>query len=276
MGLASSWQEIAWLVAALCAGGALTGVLAGLFGVGGGTVLVPILYEIFGLFGVPDGLRMPLCVGTSLAVIIPTSLSSLRAHGKRGAVDWAVLRGWAPFVVGGVLIGALAARYAEPWLFKSVFVAVAGLNAIKLLAGGSGWVIGDSLPGNGVMRLYGAVIGLLSSLMGVGGGILSTMVFTLYGRPIHQAIATSAGVGVMISIPATLGYMAAGWPMGDVLPPLSLGFVSLPGVLLLLPATALCAPLGVKLAHAMPRRVLEVSFGCFLLLVAGRFVFSLI
>ena len=269
-------DQLILLAVSLSIAGAVTGILSGLFGVGGGAVMVPVLFEIFGLVGVDESVRMPLAVGTSLAVIIPTSIRSFRGHHARGAVDMDILKAWALPILVGVIIGAVIARYADPWVFMLVFAVVSTLNAIKLLFGRDSWKLGDDLPGPWPMRIIGAVIGLLSSLMGIGGGVMANMVQTLYNRPILNSIATSSGVGVLISIPATLGYVYAGWPQMDVVPPLSLGFISLIGVALLLPLTVLTAPLGVKIAHALPRRTLEVSFGIFLVIVAARFIAALL
>src|ERR1700733_1926552 len=127
--------QTAWLVAALAAAGACTGVLAGLFGVGGGTVVVPVLYEVFGLYGMPDEIRMPLCIGTSLAVIVPTSISSFLGHYRKGAVDLSVLRIWIVPIIAGVIIGVVAASFAKPILFKVVFIVVSLFLAVRLLAG---------------------------------------------------------------------------------------------------------------------------------------------
>ncbi|MCB1508974.1 MAG: sulfite exporter TauE/SafE family protein [Hyphomicrobiaceae bacterium] len=270
-----SMAELGLLAVSLIGAGAVTGILAGLFGVGGGAVMVPVLYEVFGILGVDESVRMPLCVGTSLAVIIPTSIRSFRGHKARGAVDMDVLKAWALPIVLGVAVGALIARYAEPWVFMAVFVVVAGVNAIKLLFGRESWRISDTMPGKGLMNLYGAIIGVLSSLMGIGGGVLSNMVMTFYGAPIHRSVATSSGVGVLISIPGALGYIYAGWPQMPLLPPLSLGFVSLIGFALLIPTTVLFAPLGVRIAHALEKRRLEIAFGLFLILVALRFAIRL-
>ena len=179
-------------------------------------------------------------------------------------------------ILAGVIAGSLIARHAEPWVFKAVFVVVAGLNAFKLLFGKESWKIGDRLPGKVPMSIFGVIIGVLSALMGIGGGVLSNMIMTFYGTPIHRSVATSSGVGVLISIPATLGYVYAGWPKMDVLPPGSLGYISLIGFALLIPTTVLAAPWGVKIAHALERRKLEVAFGIFLLLVALRFFVSLV
>ena len=267
--------ELVGLAIALAAAGAVTGFLAGLFGVGGGAITVPVLFEVFGALSLPDEIRMPLAVGTSLAVIVPTSIRSARAHHRKGAVDMAVLRAWALPIVLGVALGALVARGAAPWVFQLAFVVVSGVVASKLLLGREGWRLADQLPGGLVLRSYGALIGFVSALMGIGGGALSTLVLTLHGRAIHTAVATSAGVGALISVPGALGYAAAGWGRPG-LPPDAVGFVSLLGLLLVGLVSALTAPSGARLAHALSRRRLEVLFGGFLLLVSVRFLVAII
>jgi uncharacterized membrane protein YfcA len=272
-------SDLVLLVVGLLAAGAVTGLLAGVFGVGGGAVIVPVLYELFRLQGIPEETRMPLAVGTSLAIIVPTSIRSFRAHRAKGAVDLSILKTWAVPVVLGVIAGSFIARYAPPELFKAVFVVVAGVSAIRLLFGRDSWRLGTDLPGGALMQVFGLVIGLLSALMGIGGGQLSNLFMTFYGRPIHQAVATSSGLGVLISIPGALGYIYAGWPkMGlvpAVLPPLSLGYISLIGLALVIPTSIWTAPIGANLAHRLSKRRLEVAFGIFLLLVCVRFAWSL-
>ena len=273
-------SDLVLLVIGLLAAGAVTGLLAGVFGVGGGAVIVPVLYELFRLQGIPEETRMPLAVGTSLAIIVPTSIRSFRAHRAKGAVDLSILKTWAVPVVLGVIAGSFIARYAPPELFKAVFVVVAGVSAIRLLFGRDSWRLGTDLPGGALMQVFGLVIGLLSALMGIGGGQLSNLFMTFYGRPIHQAVATSSGLGVLISIPGALGYIYAGWPkMGlvpAVLPPLSLGYISLIGLALVIPTSIWTAPIGANLAHRLSKRRLEVGFGIFLLLVCARFAWSLL
>jgi len=268
--------DLVFLAVSLVAAGALTGLLAGVFGVGGGAVIVPILYEVFRVIGVPDEVRMPLCVGTSLAVIIPTSIRSFNAHRAKGMVDMSILKVWAIPVVLGVIAGSYIARFAPADLFKIIFVIVAIFSALRLLFASDRWQLGTEMPGKVVMNIYGGVIGVLSALMGIGGGQLSSLFMTFYGRPIHQAVATSSGLGVIISIPGALGYIYAGWPKMDILPPLSLGYVSFIGFLLFIPTSIWTAPIGARLAHRLSKRKLEVVFGIFLLLVAARFVWSLI
>jgi uncharacterized protein len=268
--------DLAFLAAALLAAGALTGFLAGVFGVGGGAVIVPVLYWVFGILNVPESVRMPLCVGTSLAVIIPTSLRSFQAHRAKGAVDLTILKAWVVPVFVGVVAGSLVARYAPAGLFKLVFVVVATLSAIRLLFGKDSWRLKGELQDGPLMKAYGALIGVLSVLMGIGGGQLSNLFMSLYGRSIHQAVATSSGLGVLISIPGALGAVYAGWPKMAELPPLSLGFVSVIAVLVMMPTSIWTAPIGARLAHRLSKRRLEVGFGIFLLLVSARFLYSLI
>src|SRR5215470_2674963 len=267
----------------LIATGALSGFMAGLFGIGGGAVLVPVFYECFRLAGVPLEVRMPLCIGTSLAVIIPTSIRSFRAHYLRGAVDTSILRAWWLPILVGVVVGSVTARFAPERLFKYVFVAVAWSATLRLWFARDGWNLGDEMPKGALMKGFGFFVGLLSTLMGVGGGLFSNLLMTFYGRPIHQAVATSSALAVLISIPGALGYVYAGWPAAARFPdvaalqlPFALGYVSLIGALLVMPTTLVTAPLGVKVAHALSKRALEVAFGAYLFIVGGRFVISLV
>jgi uncharacterized membrane protein YfcA len=269
-------SELLWLAVAIVAGGAVTGILAGLFGIGGGAVIVPVLYEVFRIIGVPDEVRMQLCVGTSLAIIVPTTIRSYRAHRAKGAVLEDVVRVWTVPAVLGVVIGSVIAAFAPSAVFKLAFVAVATFVGAKFLFGRETWKIADAFPTGILMKAYGLLIGLCSSLMGVSGGSVSNIVQSLYGIPIHNAVATSAGLGVPITIAGTLGYIAAGLPHQGLLPPLSIGFVSLIGVVIMAPVSSFTASYGARLAHATPKRRLEIAFGIFLLLVAARFVASLI
>ena len=269
--------EIAWLAASIIAAGIVTGILAGLFGIGGGAVIVPgTSYEVFRVFGVPDSVRMQLCIGTSLAIIVPTALRSYRAHKARGLVLPDIMRRWALPSMVGVAAGSVLAAIAPADTFKAAFVVIACVIATKFLVGGERWVVGTELPGGAAMSSYGFVIGLASSLMGVSGGSLVTMVLTLYGKPIHNAVATAAGLGVPITLAGTIGYVLAGLPHLALLPPLSLGFVSVIGVVLVAPLSSWAAPIGARLAYRLPKRKLEISFALFLLLVAARFLVSLL
>jgi uncharacterized protein len=276
-------SELLELALMLVAVGALSGFLAGVFGIGGGAILVPVFYECFRLAGVPLEVRMPLCIGTSLAIIIPTSIRSYRAHRARGAVDMEILHAWWLPVLAGVIAGSVTARYAPERLFKIVFVMVAYSAAARLLLARETWKFGDDFPTGVLMKTYGFAVGLLSTLMGIGGGLFSNLLMTFYGRPIHQAVATSSALAVLISIPGAIGYVYAGWPAAANYPqvaalqlPFAIGYVSLIGAVLVMPTSLLTAPLGVRAAHAMSKRTLEIAFGCYLLIVGSRFVISLL
>jgi uncharacterized membrane protein YfcA len=272
----ASLSELVWLAISVMTAGVVTGILAGLFGVGGGAVIVPVLFEVFRIFGVPEEVRFQLCVGTSLAIIIPTAVRSYRAHRAKGLVIPAVMHSWALPAVVGVAIGSVIAAFAPAQIFEVAFVVIASIIAGKLLIGREGWVIGRQLPGRFAMAGCGFVVGLASSLMGISGGSLATMAMTLYGVPIHNAVATSAGLGVPITIAGTLGYILAGLPHQSLLPPLSLGFVSAIGVIMIAPISSYIAPLGARLAYALPKRRLEIAFGLFLIAASLRFLVNLL
>jgi uncharacterized membrane protein YfcA len=273
--LGVSLSEILWLALAVVIGGVITGLLAGLFGIGGGAVIVPVLYEVFRVLTVPDEVRIQLCVGTSLAIILPTTIRSYLTHRQKGLVVPNVIRLWALPAVIGVICGAIIAAFAPAAVFKIAFVVIATFIATKFLFAGDRWNLGTELPGPLPMRIYGFVIGLAGALMGVSGGSLSNIALTLYGKTMHQAVATSSGLGVPITIVGTLGYILAGLPQHALLPPLSLGFVSLIGVAVMAPVSSFTAPYGARLAHRLSRRTLELAFSSFLLLISARFLISL-
>jgi uncharacterized membrane protein YfcA len=267
--------EWIWLVAAVVVAGIATGILAGLFGIGGGAIIVPVLYEVFRVLGVPEEVRMQLCVGSSLAIIIPTTIRSYLTHRAKGAVLPEVMRAWTAPAVVGVAVGAVIAYFAPSALFKIVFTVVVTIISIKLLFGRDSWRIADEFPSRVPMAGYGFLIGVTSSLMGVSGGSVSNMIQTLYGKSLHNAVATSSGLGVPITIAGTIGFMIAGWPEMALLPPLSIGYVSLIGVIIMAPVSSFTAPYGAILAHRLSKRQLEVGFGLFLLLVSARFIMTL-
>ena len=268
-------SEIVWLAIAVVVGGVVTGLLAGLFGIGGGAVIVPVLYELFRALGVPEEVRMQLCVGSSIAIIVPTTVRSYLAHRAKGMVIPRVIRLWAVPAVLGVSSGSIIAAFAPPAVFKIAFIVIASFIATKFLFAGDRWNLGHELPGPAPMTLYGFAIGLAGSLMGVSGGSLSNIVLTLYGKPLHNAVATSAGLGVPITVVGTVGYILAGLPHRALLPPFSLGFVSLIGVAVMAPVSSFTAPFGAKLAHAVSRRTLEIAFSIFLLTMSLRFLASM-
>jgi uncharacterized membrane protein YfcA len=266
--------EIALLVVAVLVAGVATGILAGLFGIGGGAVIVPVLYEIFRILGVPEEVRMQLCIGTSMAIIIPTAIRSYRTHKVKGAVLQDVLRQWAVPAVIGVAVGSAIAYFAPSAFFKIVFMTMVTLIGLRLLFGRDNWRIADHWPGKPLMRFYGFLIGLTSSFMGVSGGSVSNVIQMLYGKPLHNAVATSSGLGVPITIAGAIGFMIAGWPKMALLPPLSIGYVSLLGVVIMAPVSSFTASYGALLAHRLSKRQLEIGFGVFLLLVSARFIAS--
>jgi uncharacterized membrane protein YfcA len=269
-------SEIAFLVVWIAGAGILVGVLAGLFGIGGGSVIVPVLYEVFRVLDVPEDVRMQLCIGTSIAIIVPTNFMSYLAHKKKGAVIEEVVRAWAWPSLAGVALGSFIAAVAPGTVFKIIFVGFAFFIAARMFTGGERLRFGEGLPSRPLMWGFGFITGLMSSLVGISGGAISNSVITLYGFSMQRAVATSAGVGVPITIAGTIGYMLAGWPRMAELPPLSIGFISFIGVVLMAPVSSYTAKYGVRLAHWMPKRALEIAFACFLTLVATRFLVSLL
>ena len=266
-------QEIVILALAMLATGVAGGVIAGLLGVGGGIVVVPMLEWALELVGVPTAFRMHIAVGTSLAVIIPTAISSARAHHRRGAVDIELAKRWAVFIFAGAALGVfIASRVGGPVL-TGVFAIVALLVAIKMVLPLDDRVLLKEVPRGGAAGAVPVVIGAISTMMGIGGGSLSVPSLTLMGEPIHKAVGTSALFGLLIAVPGAIGFIVAGWTQ-DNLPIGSLGFVSLIGFALIAPTTVFAAPLGARLAHAMSRRSLTLLFGLFLLAAAARMIFQ--
>ncbi|GAB4350965.1 MAG: sulfite exporter TauE/SafE family protein [Oricola sp.] len=268
-------MDVAWLVLALAGAGVVAGVLAGLFGIGGGAILVPVFYQVFGLVGVDEAIRMHLSVGTSLAIIVPTSIRSFLSHKAKGAVDMELLKNYVFAIPTGVLLATLVFASISSEGLRIVFAVIAILVGFRLIVNRSNWRLGDDLPTGPMRFATGALIGFLSTLMGIGGGVLNNTFMTLFNRPIHQAVATSAGVGVLISIPGFIGSIWAGWGEPG-LPFLSTGFVNWLAVALIIPITLLVAPLGVKIAHNLEKRQLEIGFGIFMFIVAGRFFYSVL
>lgn len=266
--------DLLLLASVLLATGVAVGLIAGLLGIGGGGILVPVLFEVFRAVGVDPALCIHLAVGTSLSVIVPTSLRSFQSHRAKGAVDMALLKSMALPVIAGVFLGVLVARYSDDTVLKAVWAGCASLLSAKLFFARESWRLGEVIPGNPGRAFFGGFVGLVSTLMSIGGGAFITAFMTLYGRPIHQGVATSSGFGPIIAIPATLGFVWAGWQVAG-LPPGSLGYVNLLGTAMIVPASVLVAPLGVRIAHGISRRKLELAFAAFLAAVAARFFFSL-
>jgi len=248
--------------------------MAGLLGIGGGAILVPILYELFRYLGVEPSILMHLSVGTSLAVILPTSIQSARKHDARGVLDRDLVKAMALPLIIGVGIGTIITDAVDGSVLKMVYIGVCTFIAAKLIAGEGAWQLGNKLPEGAIGKAIGGLIGVLSTLIGVGGGAMMTSYLTIYGRNIHSAVATSAGMGPIIALPATLGYVWAGWNVPNM-PLGSIGYVSLMGALIVAPLSVITAPLGVATAHGISRRSLELAFATFLTIVAFRFYFSL-
>jgi uncharacterized membrane protein YfcA len=267
--------ELLPFIVGLVAAGALAGILAGMFGIGGGAILVPIFFHVFGVLGIPEEVRMQLALGTSLAIIVPTSVRSFMAHRQRGAVDMALLRSWVIAVPLGTLLAAAFAAKASSVELRVIFAIIALVLAFRMIFNRASWRLGDDLPPNPLKFLVGTAIGILSGLMGIGGGVLNNTFMTLYGRTIHQGVATSSGVGVLISLPGLIGYVWGGWGSPG-LPPFSTGYVNWLAVLLLIPITLYLAPVGAKVAHAMSKRQLEAGFGIFLILISIQFFLTIV
>ena len=261
--------ELLTLAAMMLLTGAVGGVIAGMLGVGGGIVIVPVLDLVLAALGVDPSVRMHVTVATSLATIIPTAISSSRAHEAKGAVDHVQLRRWGIAIFLGAIAGVVLASRVSGDVLSAVFGIVALLVAIKMLLPLEGRHIADAMPGGVSGQLIPFGIGGVSSMMGIGGGTLSVPVMTLFAIPIHRAVGTAALFGLMISVPATVAFVIAGWNVPG-LPPGSLGYVNLIGLAIIGPATFVTAPLGARIAHALSKRQLSILFGLFLTVVAVR------
>ena len=257
------------LAAMMAVTGAAGGVIAGMLGVGGGIVIVPVLDVVLAAIGVDADVRMHVAVATSLATIIPTAIASSRAHAAKGAVDQAQLRRWGIAIFLGSIAGVVLASQVSGDALSAVFGGVALLVAIKMLLPLEGKHIADGIPGGAAGQGLPFAIGGVSSMMGIGGGTLSVPVMTLFNFPIHRAVGTAALFGLLISAPATIAFIVTGWNVED-LPPGSLGYVNLIGFAIIAPVSYLTAPWGARIAHALSKRALAMMFGIFLTAVAVR------
>ncbi|HWQ87518.1 sulfite exporter TauE/SafE family protein [Brevundimonas sp.] len=259
--------ELLLLLAALVAAGLAGGIVAGLFGVGGGTVIVPAVFYAFEVLGVGGEGNLHTAIGTSLLTIVATSWRSLRAHRSHGAVDEAVLKTWTPWVGFGALIGAAVAGVTSMEGLAIVYGVCLALIAAQLGLMPERFTLGSGLPTGWARRGLGSLIGGLSAMMGIGGGSFGGMMMTLCGRPIHQAVATASGFGVAIGAAASLGFVVFGWDAAGR-PPFSLGYINVPGAIVMAVLTTAVAPWGAKLAHSLDRRVLRKAFAVYLLATA--------
>ena len=260
-------SQLLTIIALLLLIGAIAGIVAGLLGVGGGIILVPAFYYMFSTLGYDSDNLMQICVATSLATIIFTSIRSVLSHNKKGAVDWAILKSWAPGIAIGAVAGVLIAREMRSVSLMIIFGVLGAVVGLYLAFGRQSWRLGDAMP-RGIGRVITSpVLGFLSVLMGIGGGSFGVPLMTLYNQPIHRAIATSAGFGVIIAVPSVIGFLLIGWGM-QVKPPLTFGLVNLPAFAIVVSMTLITAPFGVKLAHAMDPKPLKTAFAFFIMLMA--------
>jgi uncharacterized membrane protein YfcA len=267
-------SELWLLIGILAIAGCGSGFLAGMLGVGGGIVVVPALFYVLGAFDVPLDLRMHIAVGTSLGSIVPTSLISLRAHHKRGAVDWSLLRQWAPWVGLGAVLGSVIASEVRGATLTLVFAIMSMLVAAYLALGRSDFHLTDKLPGSPIRQTICLFIGGISAMMGIGGGSLSVPALTLCSYPIRRAVGTASAIGLIIAVPGTLAFMVTGFDEAG-LPAASLGYVNLLAVASLVPGSLIFAPIGAKVAHTIPALVLRRCFAVFLLVTSLRMFYSL-
>lgn len=268
-------NEILSLLAAVVAAGLFGGLVAGLFGVGGGTVIVPALFYAFATLQLGGESNLHVAVGTSLLTIVATAWRSLRAHRTHGAVDETVLRAWTPWIGAGALAGAAVAGLTSMGGLAIVYGICLGIVAAQMGLLPERFTLAKDLPVGWLRRILGSLIGGLSAMMGVGGGSLGGMMMVLCGRPTHQAIATASGFGIAIGLAAMAGFVIFGW-QAPGRPPLSLGYVNVPAAVLMGLLTTLVAPWGAKLAHSLDRRLLRKAFAFYLVCAAGLVVFKAI
>jgi uncharacterized membrane protein YfcA len=253
-------------VLGLMATGVVSGIAAGLLGIGGGAIIVPALGNALLLLGYDADVVQHVAVGTSLAIIIPTGIMSARSHYKRGALDLKVLRLWTPFIVAGTFIGGLMAGLFSGDVLRIVFAVMAFVIAANIVFAFQTRLMGHLHGSAATHRISGFVVGYISSLMGIGGGSLTVPTLVAFGATMHAAVGTSAAIGVAIAVSGTLGFIISGW--GETgLPPLSLGYINLVALVLVAVLAAACAPLGAALAHRLDQKTLKYVFAAFLVLV---------
>ncbi len=258
-----------FLALGLIGTGCISGVLAGLLGVGGGIVIVPVLFILFDFLDISPNLIMHVAVATSLATIIPTSLSSARAHQRKGAIDTALFTQWAPVIFAGALLGGIMSKYLDAHALILIFGLIALFVALNM-ALPKKYILATSLPKNILSRgLLPSFIGMISALMGIGGGTLSVPLLSAFSVPIHRAIGTASAFGLVIAVPAVIGFIWAGWSVPHR-PSLSLGYVNIPAAFLIFSASVITAPLGARLAHSLNPDRLKKLFAIFLFITALR------
>lgn len=262
------------LAATAAGAGVLGGILAGLLGIGGGIVIVPALYLSLSLAGMEPAIVMQVAVGTSLATIVFTSLSSAWGHQQRGAIDWDLLTLWAPSILVGVVIGSVLGGIVSGLALIAVFATVALVVAIDMMVRGGGDGSAQRTFGRPVWAVLGVLAGTLSAMMGIGGGSVCVPLLNILGYDIRRAVGTSAAIGFLIGAPGAVIYAITGWGAAG-LPPFSLGYVNLAAAAVIVPLTIGFARVGVALAHSIPRRALTLCFGLFLLATSARMFWDL-
>lgn len=267
-------MNYAVFAAAMIFASALGGFVAGLLGVGGGIVIVPVLYFVLDGLGVEEALRMKIAVATSLSTILFTSLSSAGAHYRKGSIDFALIRSWGIPIFLGVVAGTWLAAYVSGLVLTGVFATVALLVAINMTLRAKSSAIASDFPNGFVKAFCGFVVGGISAMMGIGGGTLSVPILTAFGYDIRKAVGTAAALGFVIAIPGAIGYIIAGWTV-DGLPAGSLGYVNLLALIALIPLTMAIAPLGAKAAHSIPKTTLSYAFALFLGVTSARMFYDL-
>jgi uncharacterized membrane protein YfcA len=263
-----------WALAMIVAG-LLAGFVAGLLGVGGGIVIVPVLDTVLATLDVDPSLRMKVAVASSLATIVATSWSSARSHTSHGAVDFDLLKSWGPMIFVGVVLGTYLAGIVDARVLKLVFATVALLVAANMFLRSKSQKLADGFPNMIVKGALGVVVGTVSAMMGVGGGTLGVAILTAFGWDIRRAVGTASAIGFIIAVPATIGFMIAGWGIPG-LPPGSLGFVNLIAVAAIIPLSILTAPYGARIAHTIPRQYLAYGFGIFLVATAIKMLWGFV
>jgi len=263
------------LIVALLGAGLFAGLAAGLFGIGGGAVIVPVLIILFeDVLGFTET-GSHVAIGTSLATIILTSARSVMAHNKRGAVDWQIIRTWTPWIMVGAVAGQLATGYVSGDGLKLFFGMMAFVLAAQLYFGRPGWRLADDMPSGAARAGLGSGVGALSAVMGIGGGTFGVSLMMIFGRAIHRAVATAAGFGVAIGLPSAITAIWVGWGR-EGLPPFSAGHVNLLAFALISVCTVTMAPVGARLAHSLDAGRLRKLFAILLSIVAIRMIYSVL
>ena len=268
-------SQLAIWIGAFAVASVIAGFAAGLLGVGGGIVTVPVMHNLFTFMGMDDDLAMQMSVGTSLLTIIPTGFMSARSHYKRGSIDVSLLKLWGPLAFAGTLTAVVIARFVDGTVLQAVFAVVAFLVAADMLARRNGGKLADGFPNRFVRGISGYLIGGFSTLMGIGGGTLSVPVLSAVGFPIRNAVGTASALGPIIAIPGAIGFIVNGLGV-DGRPPFSLGYVNLVAFALLLPAGLFMPAVGAKVAHTIEPRTLKLVFATFLIVTAARMAWGLL